>query len=248
MVEKLPANSGDMGSIPGPGRSHVPRGHWARVPRLRSPGALDPVLPPEEPQQLQKLACEPQLESSPSSSQLERACAQQRGASAAPVNKWIRRSLKKQTLSDNNHLQLPSFFLSTLENGKWPDVCFPTFLFFATKGLSYIIVPREHAEKLNKGFSVGDHKRESLQKTTFCYCTLCSLLLNKAVMPGAAAAILGPWNKQHEIKKLTSWRWKKQRMECSWILDNSLTLRAATTYLFAKWVKLPWVEFSATCS
>ena len=144
----------------------------------------------------------------------------------------------------------PAPFLFTFHFGKWKMTrCLLShFSFFATKGLSYIIVPREHAEKLQRSFSVGDHKRESLQKTTFCYCTLCFLLLNKAVMPGAAAAILGPWNKQHEIKKLTSWRWKKQRMECSWILDNSLMLRAATTYLFAKWVKLPWVEFPATCS
>ena len=31
-----PANAGDTGSIPGPGRSHVPRSNKARVPQLLS--------------------------------------------------------------------------------------------------------------------------------------------------------------------------------------------------------------------
>ena len=29
-----PANAGDMGSTPGPGRSHMPRSHEAHVPQL----------------------------------------------------------------------------------------------------------------------------------------------------------------------------------------------------------------------
>ena len=36
MVENLPANAGDTGSSPGPGRSHVPRSNWAREPQLLS--------------------------------------------------------------------------------------------------------------------------------------------------------------------------------------------------------------------
>ena len=36
VVENLPANSGDMGSSPGLGRSHVPRSNWAREPQLLS--------------------------------------------------------------------------------------------------------------------------------------------------------------------------------------------------------------------
>ena len=36
MVEKLPANAGDMGSSPGLGRSHVLRSNWAREPQLLS--------------------------------------------------------------------------------------------------------------------------------------------------------------------------------------------------------------------
>ena len=36
MVENPPANAGDTGSSPGPGRSHMPRSDWARVPQLLS--------------------------------------------------------------------------------------------------------------------------------------------------------------------------------------------------------------------
>ena len=36
MVENLPANAGDTGSSPGLGRSHMPRGGWAREPQLLS--------------------------------------------------------------------------------------------------------------------------------------------------------------------------------------------------------------------
>ena len=36
VVENLPANAGDAGSSPGPGRSHMPRSNWAREPQLLS--------------------------------------------------------------------------------------------------------------------------------------------------------------------------------------------------------------------
>ena len=36
VVENLPANAGDMGSSPGLGRSHMPRGNGAREPQLLS--------------------------------------------------------------------------------------------------------------------------------------------------------------------------------------------------------------------
>ena len=36
VVENLPANAGDTGSIPGLGRSHMPRSNWAREPQLLS--------------------------------------------------------------------------------------------------------------------------------------------------------------------------------------------------------------------
>ena len=46
VVKNLPANAGDTGSSPGPGRSHVTRNSWAHVPQLLS---------------LCSRACEPQL-------------------------------------------------------------------------------------------------------------------------------------------------------------------------------------------
>ena len=32
VVTNLPANPGDMGLIPGPGRFHMPQGNWAHAP------------------------------------------------------------------------------------------------------------------------------------------------------------------------------------------------------------------------
>ena len=36
MVKNPPANAGDTGSSPGPGRSHMPQSSWAREPQLLS--------------------------------------------------------------------------------------------------------------------------------------------------------------------------------------------------------------------
>ena len=36
MVGSPPADTGDAGSSPGPGGSHMPRGNWAREPQLLS--------------------------------------------------------------------------------------------------------------------------------------------------------------------------------------------------------------------
>ena len=56
MVKNLPANAGDTGSSPGPGRSHTPQSNKAREPQLLSlcsrarepqllkPARLEPVL------------------------------------------------------------------------------------------------------------------------------------------------------------------------------------------------------------
>ena len=46
MVKNPPANTGDTGSSPGPGRSHMPRSNLAHAPQLLS---------------LRSTACEPQL-------------------------------------------------------------------------------------------------------------------------------------------------------------------------------------------
>ena len=47
VVENLPANAGDTGSSPGPGRSHKPWRNWAREPQLLSlhSRAREPQLP-----------------------------------------------------------------------------------------------------------------------------------------------------------------------------------------------------------
>ena len=37
VVKNLPANAGDTGSIPGPGRSHMPRSNKASEPQLLKP-------------------------------------------------------------------------------------------------------------------------------------------------------------------------------------------------------------------
>ena len=56
VVKNPPANAGDTGSSPGPGRFHMPRSNWARAPQLLSlcsrahapqllkPAHLEPVL------------------------------------------------------------------------------------------------------------------------------------------------------------------------------------------------------------
>ena len=42
--ENLPVSAGDMASVPGPGRSHMPWGSQAWEPQLLSPHALESVL------------------------------------------------------------------------------------------------------------------------------------------------------------------------------------------------------------
>ena len=44
MVKKMPGRAGDMGSISGPGRSHMPQGSETCVPQLLSLCALEPVF------------------------------------------------------------------------------------------------------------------------------------------------------------------------------------------------------------
>ena len=42
--KNTPANAGDMSSIPGPGRLHMPQSNYASVPQLPKPVHLEPVL------------------------------------------------------------------------------------------------------------------------------------------------------------------------------------------------------------
>ena len=44
VVKNLPANAGDTGSSPGPGRSHMPRSNKARATQLLKPAHLEPVF------------------------------------------------------------------------------------------------------------------------------------------------------------------------------------------------------------
>ena len=44
MVKNPPANAGDTGLIPGPGRSHMPRSNEARAPQLLKPVLLETVF------------------------------------------------------------------------------------------------------------------------------------------------------------------------------------------------------------
>ena len=39
VVKNLPANARNTGSIPGPGRSHMPQSNWACVSQLLKPAA-----------------------------------------------------------------------------------------------------------------------------------------------------------------------------------------------------------------
>ena len=57
VVENPPANAGDMGSIPGPGRSHMPWGNWAHGPQL-SPHSRARAEQEEKPHRNQRLGCQ----------------------------------------------------------------------------------------------------------------------------------------------------------------------------------------------
>ena len=62
VVKNLPANAGDTGSIPSPGRSHMPQSNWAHVPQLLSLCSRAHALQQEKPPQWE--AHRPQLEES----------------------------------------------------------------------------------------------------------------------------------------------------------------------------------------
>ena len=71
MVGNLPANAGDMGSIPGPGRLHMLRSKQACVPQLLSLCSRAGTAQQEKPPQWEAHSL--QLESSSCSLQLEKA-------------------------------------------------------------------------------------------------------------------------------------------------------------------------------
>ena len=101
VVKNPPANAGDTGSSPGPGRSHMPRSNKAHVPQLMSlrsrackPQLLTPRVTtteahaPRAPARQQREATARRsllttMKSSPRSPQLEKASAQQQRPNAA---------------------------------------------------------------------------------------------------------------------------------------------------------------------
>ena len=84
VVENPPANAGDTGSSPGPGRSHVPRSGWAREPQLLSLRVWSLCSATREAAIVRGLRTA--MKSGPRSPQLEKALAQKRRAKTA-VNK-----------------------------------------------------------------------------------------------------------------------------------------------------------------
>ena len=100
VVKKPPANAGDAGLIPGPGRFHLPRSNWDRELQPLKPPCLQPVLrneprtpQPERARSQQQEPCTPQPERArsqqrePRTPQPERARSQQRRPSASKPNK-----------------------------------------------------------------------------------------------------------------------------------------------------------------
>ena len=84
MVESLPANAGDMGSNPGPGRSHMPQSNWAREPQRLSLRVWNLCSATRE----AAIVRGPRtaMKSGPRSPQLEKALAQKRRPNTA-INK-----------------------------------------------------------------------------------------------------------------------------------------------------------------
>ena len=81
MVENLPANAGDTGSSPGPGRSHMPRSNWAREPQLLSLCVWSLCSVTREAAIVRGLRTV--MKSGPRSPQLEKALAQKRRPNSA---------------------------------------------------------------------------------------------------------------------------------------------------------------------
>ena len=86
MVENLPANTGDTGSNPGLGRSHMPRSNWAREPKLLSLCVWSLCSATREAVTMRGPCTT--MKSGPRSPQLEKALAQKRRSNTAK-NKLI---------------------------------------------------------------------------------------------------------------------------------------------------------------
>ena len=89
VVKNPPANAGDTGLIPGPGRSHMPRSTEVRAPQLLKPAHLEPLLCNKRSHRKEKPThCS---EEQPSLPTTEKAGAQQQRPSTAKNNDLILR-------------------------------------------------------------------------------------------------------------------------------------------------------------
>ena len=111
VVESLPANAGDTGSSPGPGRSHMPRSNWAREPHLLNLCVWSLCSATREAATVRGLRTA--MKSGPRLPQLEKALAQKRRPNTAK-NKLKK---KKKKVHCSQILLLPLFsqnFLQTV--------------------------------------------------------------------------------------------------------------------------------------
>ena len=94
MVENPPANAGDTGSSPGPGRSHMPRSNWAHEPQLLSLRVWSLCSATRE----ATIVRDPRtpMKSGPRLPQLEKALAQKRRPNTA-INKFKKFKKKPKT-------------------------------------------------------------------------------------------------------------------------------------------------------
>ena len=95
VVENLPANAGDMGSIPGLGRSHMPQSNWAHEPQLLSLRVWSLCSATREATIVR--GSRTAMKSGPHLPQLERALAQKRRPNIA-INQSINLKKKKKSL------------------------------------------------------------------------------------------------------------------------------------------------------
>ena len=86
VVKNPPANAGDTGLIPGPGRSDMPRSTEARAPQLLKPAHLEPLLCSNRSHRKKPTRCS---EEQPSLPTTEKASTQQRRSSTAKNNDLI---------------------------------------------------------------------------------------------------------------------------------------------------------------
>ena len=84
VVKNLLANAGDMDSLPGPGRSHVPRGKWAPDPQLLHLSSKPRLLSPRAATTEGRA---PQQENSPCWLQLEKSLLSNKDTAQPKINK-----------------------------------------------------------------------------------------------------------------------------------------------------------------